>query len=390
MLADDFDRITVEQLRAGGGIKWTAWPDCTGAFIAEMDFGTAPAITRALEQVVATARHGYIPNDLLRSLSESCAGWQHREYGWNVDPVCIRAVPDVLYAFELTLRHFLPAGSPVVLPSPHYMPFAPLLRMTGNPVVPLPMRPAAERWPFDPDELERAFSTGAKLLLLCNPHNPTGHVYTPEELQQLSEAVDRHGARVFADEVHGPIVYDGRRHTPYASISAMAASHTITATSASKAWNLPGLKCAQVIFTNPRDLEHWRGIEKIAGHGTGTAGVIANTVAWREGAAWFGQVRDYLQGNRDLLATLLAEHLPQVSFIKPESTFLAWLDCRALELPGDPQAFFHRRARVVLTDGRHCGQGGEGFVRLTFATPRPLLETMVLEMARAATQARAP
>lgn len=389
MQAGDFDRITLDQLRAGGGIKWTAWPDCIGAFIAEMDFGTAPAITGALEQVVAMARHGYVPNDLLRELSVACAGWQQRHYGWDVDPACVRAVPDVLYAFELALRHFLPAGAPVVLPSPHYMPFAPLLRLTGNPAVVLPMRPDGGRWPFDPDALERAFATGARLLLLCNPHNPTGHVYTPEELRQLSDIVDRHGARVFADEVHGPIVYDGRRHTPYASISAMAASHTITATSASKAWNLPGLKCAQMIFTNPRDLRYWRGIEKIAGHGTGTAGVIANTVAWREGGAWFGQVRLYLQNNRDLLAALLAEHLPEVRFIRPEATFLAWLDCSDLQLPEDPQAFFHRHARVVLTDGPACGQGGAGHVRLTFATPRPLLQAMVLEMARAVRQSGA-
>jgi cystathionine beta-lyase len=221
------------------------------------------------------------------------------------------------------------------------------------------------------------------MLLLCNPHNPIGKVYSRGELRRIAAIAAGHDARVFADEIHAPLVYEGHRHVPYATVSDDAARQAITAVSASKAWNLAGLKCAQLVFTRPDDLRRWREIGHFAGNSTSTPGVIAHTAAWRDGDAWLGPVLGYLQGNRDLLGRLLREHLPKVGYIEPQGTYLAWLDCRALELDTTPQLFFRRHAQVALTDGAECGHGGEGHVRLNFAMPRPLLVEAITRMAAA-------
>ena len=378
-----FDAITLDQLRAGGGLKWRAFPDCIGAFVAEMDFGIAPPIRDALHEAVERGQVGYLSAAPLRAMAEACARWQQRHHGWDVPADMIRAVPDVLGALEVACRHYLPAGATVAVPVPCYMPFLPLLALLGHPVVQVPMLRGEGDWSLDETALDTAFAAGARMLLLCNPHNPIGKVYARAELQRIATIAARHGARVFADEIHAPLVYPGHRHVPYATVSADAARQAITAVSASKAWNLAGLKCAQLIFTRPDDLQRWREVGHFAGNSTSTLGVLAHTAAWRDGDAWLGPVLGYLQGNRDLLGRLLRQHLPQVGYIEAQGTYLAWLDCRALRLDGAPHLFFRRHARVALTDGAECGEGGEGHVRLNFAMPRPLLVEAVERMAAA-------
>ena len=382
----DFDNITLERLRAGGGLKWRAFPDCIGAFVAEMDFGTAPAIRQALHHAVEHGPLGYLSAERAHALAEACARWQRGHHGWEIPASAIRAVPDVLTALEIVSRHYLPAGAPVALPVPCYMPFIPLLQLLGNPVVQVPMRRDDNGWRLEEDALDAAFAGGARMLLLCNPHNPIGKVYEREELLRIAAIVQRHDARVFADEIHAPLVFDGHHHLPYAALSAETAQQAITAVSASKAWNLAGLKCAQWIFTRASDLQHWRAIGHFAGGATSTPGVIAHTAAWSEGDGWRREVMDYLHGNRELLGRLLRERLPQVGYLPPQGTYLAWLDCRALGLEQPPHLFFRRHAHVAMTDGGECGDGGEGHVRLNFAMPRPLLAEAVERMADAVAQ----
>lgn len=378
-----FDAITLEQLRAGGGLKWRAFPDCIGAFVAEMDFGIAPVIRDALRAAVDHGQVGYLSAAPVRAMAEACSHWQQRHHGWTIPAEAIRPVADVLGALEIVLRHYLPAGAPVALPVPCYMPFIPLMQLLGNPVVQVPMRRGDTGWTLDESALEDAFAAGARMLLLCNPHNPIGKVYARDELQRIAAIVARHDARVFADEIHAPLLYDGQRHVPYATVSEAAARQAITALSASKAWNLAGLKCAQLAFTREGDLRRWREIGHFAGNSTATLGVVAHTAAWRDGDAWLAGVRSYLQGNRDLLGRLLRERLPQVGYLEPQGTYLAWLDCRSLQLDTAPHLFFRRHAQVALTDGGECGDGGEGHVRLNFAMPRPLLVEAVERMATA-------
>lgn len=376
-----FDTLTADQLRAAGSRKWTAFPGCIGAFVAEMDFGIAPPIRQALDKVMTDGLTGYLTTKLLRDLREACASWQQAHHGWAVAPDDIQVMPDVLSALEVVLRHFLPAGTPVVVPTPCYMPFIPILEWCGNPVLQLPMLREGEGWVMDEAGLDAAFAQGAGLLLLCNPHNPIGKVFSREELLRISAIVERHGARVFSDEIHAPLVFEGAQHVPYAALNETAAQQAITAVSASKMWNLAGLKCAQFVFTRDTDRALWRKIGHRVNDATATFGVIAQTVAWAQGEPWRQQVLAYLQGNRDLLAQELAEQLPQVGHIPAQGTYLAWLDCRALALTPSPQPFFLQQAKVALTDGRDCM--GEGHVRFNFALPRPLLAQAVHQMAQA-------
>jgi cysteine-S-conjugate beta-lyase len=239
---------------------------------------------------------------------------------------------------------------------------------------------------YDLGGIGRALRDGGKLVVHVSPHNPLGRVFDVDEQLALAEVVDAAGVRVFSDEIHAPLVHPGAVHRPYASLSPVTAGHTVTATSASKAWNLAGLKAAQFLLSNAADAAHWADVGFLYGHGASTPGVLANTAAYDEGGPWLDGVLTYLDGNRRLLADLLTERLPQVRYTVPEGTFLAWLDCRALELPVSAGAFFLERAGVALIDGPECGSPGAGHVRLNFATPRPVLATMVDRMAAAAAE----
>ena len=380
--AADFDALTAEGLRASGALKWNAFPDCIGAFVAEMDFGTAPEVMAAVHGALERNLFGYLTDALTADLAEACSEWHAERYGWRPDPARIQPLPDVLTGLELALRHLLPAGTKVVLPTPNYMPFLPLLRMLGHEAVQVPMRETGGGWEFDFDALDAAFADGAGLAILCNPHNPLGRVFTRDELTRFSELAGRHGVRVFSDEIHAPLVFAPHRHVPYASVSEAAARQAITATSASKGWNLAGFKCAQLLLSNDDDLAAWRRMHPLAGHATSTLGVIANVAAYRQGGPWLDSVMGYLEGNRDLLAATLARRMPQVGFRVPEGTYLAWLDLRALELPVPAKQLF-RQAGVALTDGGECGDAGAGFVRFNFALPRPLLAEALERMAKA-------
>jgi cysteine-S-conjugate beta-lyase len=376
-----FDDVTVEELRAGGSLKWSLFPDAIGSFVAEMDFGTAPAVTKALHAAVDGAVFGYLPPALLQGMSEAYAAWSRDRYGWAVPPERVRPVADVLAGLAAAIEHFSRPGSPVLLPTPAYMPFLTLPPALGREVIEVPMARDGDRYVYDLDALDAGFRAGGHLLVLCNPHNPIGRVLEPAEMTAVAEVVERHGGRVFSDEIHAPLVYPGHRHVPYASLDEVLAGHAVTATSASKAWNLPGLKCAQLVLSNAADADRWARVGLHAEHGASNLGVVANTAAYTAGAGWLADVLAYLDGNRRLLAELLATHLPGVRYTPPEGTYLAWLDCRELGLPASAGEFFLERAGVALVDGPECGAPGAGHVRLNFATPRPVLETIVDRMA---------
>ncbi|MDK3254909.1 MalY/PatB family protein [Blastococcus capsensis] len=380
-LSPVFDALSEEGLRAAGSLKWTRYTGALGAFVAEMDFGTAPVVTRALAAAVEAGRFGYLTPGAATDMAEACARWQADRYGWAVPPEWVTPLPDVLAGFQAAIEHFTPAGSPVVLPTPAYMPFRSVPSLLGRELIEVPMVRREGRLTYDLDGIGRAFDQGGRLLVHCNPHNPTGRVFSTAEQLELADVVDRSGARVFSDEIHAPLVLPGAAHRPYASLSPVTAGHTVTATSASKAWNLPGLKAAQLIVSTAADAEHWARVGFLAGHGAATPGVLAATVAYAEGGPWLDGVLDYLAGNRRVLADLLARQIPAIGFEPPEGTYLAWLDCRELRLAGRAGDFFLEQAGVALVDGAECG--APGYVRLNFATSRPLLTAMVERMAAA-------
>ncbi len=379
-----FDASTPDSLAAAGSLKWTKYgPGKLGAFVAEMDYGAAPAVVAALHEAVERAQFGYLPPGLAAAMGEACAAWQADTYGWAVDPIDVHPLPDVIHGMAVAIDHFSLPGSPVILPVPAYMPFLDVPRHHGREILFVEMVRAGDRYVYDLDALDRAFAEGGHLLILCNPYNPLGRVMEAAELDDIAAIVERHGGRVFADEIHAPLVFPGHHHVPYASRSATAAAHTVTATSASKAWNLPGLKCAQLIISNDADRAVLESLGPWATLGASTLGVIANTASYADGRPWLDAVLAYLDRNRTLLAELLAAHLPAVCYTPPEGTYLAWLDCRPLGLPSALGDFFLEHADVALVDGARCGASGEGFVRLNIATTAAILTRIVEQMAAA-------
>jgi len=388
------DQTTADELRARGSQKWSkGGPGVIGAFVAEMDFGVAPPIEAALLEVIKRAEFGYLSQRAVDGMAAACAAWQRDRYGWDVDPGRVHPLPDVITGLSAAIRVFSRPGSPVILPTPAYMPFLTVPASLGREVIQVPMAGDGGRYVLDLDGIDAAFKRGGHLLILCNPSNPVGRVYSRAELAAVAEVVAANGGRVFADEIHAPLLYPGGTHIPYASLGEVTAAHTVTGTAASKGWNLPGLKCAQLVLSNDADEATWAEHGSTFEHGASTPGVHASTAAYLGGGPWLADAVAYLDGSRAFLAGLLAESLPEVGYRPPEGTYLAWLDCRDLFANGDrtaapaagvsPAEFFLAKARVLLTDGAACGEAGRGYVRLNFATPRPILAEIVRRMADA-------
>jgi len=378
-----FDELSIDELRRRGTMKWSSYgDDVLAAWVAEMDVPLAPVVRAALHEAVERGCTGYPPNQRDSGLPAACAAWLEQSFGLAVEPRQVRILPDVLRGLALAIETFSRPHSPVVILTPSYPPFFEVTRAIGRPIVEAPMTTHEGRAVCDLDAVASALRAGAGTVILCNPHNPLGRVFAREELAELAALVEAHGARVVADEVHAPLVYPGRAHVSYATVSEAAARHAVTLISASKGWNLPGLKCAQIVLTSEADLARWERLSFLQTAGASILGIEANRVAFAQGGPWLREAVVYLDGNRTLMARLLAELLPAVTYTVPEGTYLAWLDCRALGLD-NPAAFFLERARVALNDGAAFGDPGRGHVRLNFATSRAILTRIVRDMAAA-------
>lgn len=379
-----FNLLTEDQLRRRNTIKWNFFePDVLPLWIAEMDYPTAPAVLEAVKACVGNEEFGYPPvkeDVLLRATAD----WCRRRYGWQVSSDWVRVVPDVLKGLEVVINFLTRPESPVVLPVAAYMPFFDVLRVTGRQRVEIPMlRQLSGRYVMDLDALDAAFASGAGSVILCNPNNPLGTAFTADELRAIADIAAHHGARVLADEIHAPLVYEGR-HVAAASVSDVAANTVITLVSASKGWNLPGLMCAQVILSNAHDIDEWDRINMLHRMGASTVGIRANIAAYQHGGDWLDALLDYLRANRDHLVHVLPEKVPGVSVTRPEATYLAWVDFRALNLPSEPADYLLSKARVALSPGIPFGTTvGSGFVRLNFGTTRAILDRAITAIAAA-------
>lgn len=369
-----------QELRRRTSIKWRRFPpDVLPAWVAEMDVPLAEPVVRALTEAIARGDTGYPEPS---GYAEAFADFAKARWGWELDPGRTAAVPDVMRGIVEILRLVTGDGDAVILNPPVYPAFFLFLRRLDRRVVPVPLTPGHR---LDLDALETAFAQATAggrraAYLLCSPHNPTGTVHTRQELAAVSELAARHRVRVVADEIHAPLVYPEAEHVPYLSLPGTGDAFALL--SASKAWNLAGVKAAIAVAGEDAADELARLPEDV-GYGVTHLGVIGHTAALRHGREWLDALLAGLDANRRLLADLLAEHLPQVRYRPPEGTYLAWLDCRALELPGDPAEVFLERGRVGLSPGPSFGPGGEGHVRLNFATSPRLLTEIVRRMAAA-------
>lgn len=386
MLPGERGRVSHTTPTRGGiphrSLKWEVPHGRIGAWIAESDFGTAPCVTSALHEAVDDGLLTYLPERTAATATAAFTAFAARRYGWRVADERVHIVPDVLSALRAMLEHLSPPGA-VVVPTPAYAPFLRIPIQLGRQVVQVPSRRDERGWHLDLDGIDRAFAAGASVLVLCHPHNPLGSVLDRAQMTEVAAVVEHHGGRVFADEIHAPIVYAPARHVPYASLSATTAAHTVTATAASKGWNVPGLKSAQMILTAADDHRRWARAEVFPRHLGSVLGAVAAAAAYSpEGERWLDDAVQRFRANRDWLEGALAERLPEIAPATGRSTYLAWLDLAPYGL-ADPSAFLSERAGVVTTPGSESGDGFAASVRFNFAMQPGLLHDAVDRIASA-------
>lgn len=382
----DCSHLTRTYLEGLGSLKWAAHPGTLAMWLAEMDFPVATPITEVLTREITRSNLGYIPPALPHQLKEAVAAWYGAHTAWTPDPAQLSLLPDVLSILRATIDSTDP-GTPVIVPTPSYMPFRTIPPQHRREVIEVPGRRGEDgRYTLDLDGIAAGFAAGAQLLILCNPWNPTGTVFTADELRALAEVVAAHGGIVFSDEIHAPLVLEGTL-TPYASVSPLAASHTITGTAASKGWSIPGLKCAQAILpteNNMHDdaaahsvlsegLDELRGRLEMMGQTLNTLGARASLAAFSQGEPWRAAVLDILRANRDAVQTW-ADATEGVRVSRTAGTYISWIDFSELLPEGtEAAAEIRERAGISLTPGSMCASDGQRGARMVFATAPALV-----------------
>jgi cystathionine beta-lyase len=380
----DLDRVEPALRRSGRSEKWGAYPeDVLPAWVADMDFPIAEPIRRALRRAVEDSDLGYPIHPAPTDVPEVAAARMQQRFGWSPDIGCVEILTDVVQGMYVALQQFSEPGDGVVVQTPIYPPFLGSVRATKRRLVENPLALGEDGYGVDLDGLRQAAADGARILLLCNPHNPSGRVLRRQELEGIADIALSSELVVVSDEIHADLVYTGHRHVPFASLSSEIAARTITLSAASKAFNVAGLRCAVAIFGAPELKRRFCALPRHLRGGIGVPGIEALRAAWRHGQPWLDQVLAYLEGNRDLLADFVSDAFAGIRWHRPEATYLGWLDCRDLGLEPDPGSFFLERARVALSDGAAFGAPGRGFVRVNFGTSRAILSEVLERMAKA-------
>ncbi len=381
-MAYDFDAII--DRRSTESNKWQKFPaDVLPLWVADMDFRSPEPVVRALRERVEHGIFGYAVEQ--PEFYEVIIDRLLKRYGWRVEREAILTIPGVIPGFNLAARALAEPGDGVLLTTPLY---PPLLRVPENVKLTSDaalLAPGADgRYAIDWDAFGRAIQPRTRFLLLCNPHNPIGRVYTREELTRMADTALRRGLAIVSDEIHCDLVYNGHRHVPIASLSPEVEQHTLTFIAPSKTWNLPGLKASIAIIPNAELRARFVACQLDLVRAINVLGYVAMLAAYRDGQPWLDEALAYLEANRDHVVATVRREMPGVATAPPEATYLAWLDCRQAGIPdGDPYTFFLDRAKVALNDGKAFGRGGEGFVRLNFACPRATLDEGLRRMARA-------
>ena len=381
-----FDALDLGRLRRRRGEKWALYgPDVLPAWVAEMDFPLAEPVRRAVEQALEVDDLGYPLHPRPDELPALFAERMQTRFGWRPDPGRVEVIADVVQGIFVALTQLSAPGEGVIVQTPIYPPFLEAVAETGRRLVENPLVCAGPqaRFELDLESLRSRIDASTRILLLCNPHNPTGRVLERRELETLAELALARDLVVVADEIHADLVFPPHRHIPFASLSREVEARTITLTSATKAFNIPGLRCALAHFGSGALRRRFLALPRALRGGLGALGQVATLAAWREGQPWLDAVLAYLAGNRDLVARFAAERLPGVGHVAPEASFLAWLDCRPLRLEPTPQRFFLAHAKVALSAGENFGRPGEGFARLNFATSRAILGEILERLAKA-------
>ena len=371
----DFDKVINRKntrcLKYDFAVKRGKPADVLPLWVADMDFETSSYIEDALVERAKEGIFGY--SEVQTPYFEIIANWMKLHHNWEIQEDWLIKTPGVVFALAMAVKAYTQPGDSVLIQLPVYYPFSEVIQDNGRKVVSSNLYQGEDnRYHIDFQDFEKKIvEENVKLFFLCNPHNPIGKVLTLAEEQRLCELAERYDVRIFNDEIHAPFVFEGR-HIPYPTISEAAAQQSMTATSASKSFNIPGTKCAQVLLTNPADREMWAERAEWSEHQTATIGAIATTTAYNEGDPWFQDALSYVRRNLGLFDEQMSTRFSGVGYIRPRGTYIAWLDFGPLGID-DPAAYFLEKAKVALTDGRSCGRAGAGCVRVNMAMPYPLL-----------------
>lgn len=376
MIPFDVDAISLESLAERQSAKYRAYGvDVIPAWVAEMDFPLAEPIAQTLHAAIDRSDTGYQSGQGLR---EAFVDFAAATWGWEVAPSRVTGIPDVLSGVDWGIRLLTNPGEGVVITTPVYPPFFTTIRdIAERAIVDVPLTNVDGAYSLDLPALAEAFARPeVTAFVLCSPHNPTGTVPTRQELEQVAALARKHGVAVISDEIHAPLTMPGVEHTPYLAVAGDDAQ-AIALVAASKAWNLPGLKCAQLVSTAATSVIVRERLPKEVLYGTGHLGVIASVAAYRDGGEWREHVMGILNANRHLVADLLLEHAPRARYVPPQASYLAWIDLSAYGLGDDPSEALLREARVAVNAGPTFGRGGEGHVRLNMATSPAILTELV-------------
>lgn len=373
----EFDHLNIADLRRRTGIKWSTVPSSVlPAWVAEMDFPIATPIQLALHQAIESSDCGYPleGNPLTRQLIETFVQ-KAKIAQWHVDPNRVDLVSDVVQGLYLCAQLFDQERGVVIQP-PVYPPFFAAARDMRKRLLEVPLFDADSGYELAMDQLKKLVGEQAGAYFLCNPQNPTGRSFRKHELESLAELACKNDWLVIADEIHGDLVYSPHQHIPFASLGPDIARRTITLTSASKTFNIPGLKCAVIVFGSEHLHKKFKEIPAALRGRVNSLGQVATVAAWQHGESWANRLRSYLDDNRHYLATTLAQKCPELRWHLPEATYLAWCDFSAWNVD-DPQIFLRENGHVELSQGTAFGKDFKHYARLNFGTSREILAEII-------------
>lgn len=348
--------------------------DLIPLWVADMDFPAAKPITEALKSRASHDVYGY--TFLSEDYYEAVTGWMNRRHNWNIEREWITYAPGVVPALSFCVKAFTEPGDKVIIQSPVYHPFYSVIEGNGREVVKNPLKFEEGKYYMDYEDLEKKIDSKTKLLFLCSPHNPVGRVWKKEELKKLADICMKNNILVVSDEIHFDIVYKGNKHIVFGSLSKEVMDNSIILTAPSKTFNIAGLQVSNVIISNDELRRKFRlELEKCHISSPNVFGEGALIAAYNESEDWLDNLLTYLEGNRDFFIDYINERIPILKAVKPEGTYLMWVDCSGLNMGSDElRDFFTNKCRVALNAGKMFGDEGESFMRFNIGCPRSLLK----------------
>ena len=348
--------------------------DILPLWVADMDFRSPDSVVEALKKAVDHGIFGYSRAD--ESYFDAVAAWYQKRHHLTLQPEWMTCTPGIVFALSIAVRAFTQEGDAVLIQPPVYRPFSRAILRNKRTLVENPLVLKDGHYEMDLEELEqKVLDEHVKLMILCNPHNPVGRVWTREELTALADICLRHHVYVISDEIHGDFVWQGHEQTPYASISEEACLHSMMCTAPSKTFNLAGMATSNLFIPDPEMRRKFRSeLLDVGQENMNRLGLFACRAAYEGGGEWLDQLIGYLAGNLALVRDFCKNRVPQIQLVEPEGTYLAWLDCRELGMTDDElMAFFSNEAKVWLDPGTHSGEQGSGFMRFNLGSSRSVI-----------------